>query len=103
MNNASCSVVQFCVLPLNHGRTSLKLEAIVFPQVTSNLQVNPAPKDRSWTNLEGIQLSDPCFDTPHRINLLLDADIFSCIVLHCWWFGPPGSPSVIETQFGWVL
>ena len=101
-NKASRSVVQFCVQPLNHGRTSSKVEAFVLPQVTSNLPVNPVPKDRNWTHLEGIQLSDPGFDTPGRINLLLGAHIFSRVVLHGQRFGPPGSPSAFKTQFGWV-
>ena len=66
---------------------------IVLPQVTSNLPVNPVPKDWNWTDLEGIQLSDPGFDTPGRIDLLLGADIFSHEVLHGQRFGPPCSPS----------
>ena len=103
MNKASRSVVQFFVQPLNQSRTSLKVEAIVLPKVTSNLPVNPIPKDRNWTHLEGIQLSDPGFDTPGRIDLLLGADIFSRVVRHGRRFGPPGSPSAFETQFGWVL
>ena len=78
MNKASCSVVQqYFVQPLNHGRTSLKVEAIVLPLVTLNLPVNPVPNDWNWTHLEGIQLSDLGFDTTGRIDLILDADIFS--------------------------
>ena len=102
MNKDSRSVVQFCVQPLKHGRTSLKVEVIVLSQVTSNLPVTPVSKHRNWTYLEGMQLSDPGFDTPGRIDLLLGADIFSRVILHGWWFGPPGSPSAFETQFGWV-
>ena len=69
------------------------------------MPVNPVPKDQNWTHLEDIQLSDPGFDTPGRIDLphVLRADIFSQVVLHGQRFGPPGSPSAFETQLGWVL
>ena len=103
MNKAPRSVVQFYVQPLKHGRTSLKVEAIVLPQVTQNLPVILVPKDWNWTHLEGVQLSDPEFDTPNRIGLVLGADIFGRVVLHGRQFGPPGSPSAFETQFGLVL
>ena len=82
MNKASRSVVQFCVQPLNHGRIRLKVEAIVLPQVTSNLPVNRVPNDQNWTHPEDIQLSDPGFDNLDRIDLLLGVDIFNCVVLH---------------------
>ena len=103
MNKAFRSVVQFCVQPLNHDKTSLKVESIVLPQVTLNLPVNPDPKDRNWTHLKGIELSDPGFDTLGRIDLLLGADIFSRVALHRQQFGPPGSHTAFETQFGWLL
>ena len=48
-------------------------------------------------------MSDAGFDTPGRIDLLLGADVFSRVVLQGRRFGPPGSPSAFETQFGWVL
>ena len=100
MNKNSRSVIQFFVQPFNHGRISLKVEVIVLSQVTLNLLFNPVPNDQNQTHLNGIQLFDLSFDTPGRIDLHLSADIFSHVVLHGRRFGPPGSSSAFETQFG---
>jgi hypothetical protein len=53
--------------------------------------------------LEDIQLADPNFGRPGRIDVLLGVDIFAETLLQGWRIGPPGSPCAFETEFGWVL
>ena len=36
-------------------------------------------------------------------DIFLGVDVFVNVLLHGRWFGPPGSPVVFETEFGWVL
>ena len=61
------------------------------------------PFDSGWNHLSGLQLADPDFGRPVRIDILLGIDIFTEVLGHGRRFGPPGSPSAFETSFGWVL
>ena len=73
------------------------------PRVTSDLPLQYVPADQKWSHLSGIQLSDPDFGKPGRIDLLLGVEVFAEVVLHGRRCGIPGSPVAFETQFGWVL
>ena len=59
--------------------------------------------DTKWKHLSGIQFADPDFGSPSKIDLLLGVDIFISVMLNGRRFGPPGSPTALETEFGWVL
>ena len=50
-----------------------------------------------------IRLADPDFGIPGYVDVLLGADIFSRAIRQGRRLGPPGTPSAIETSFGWVL
>ena len=80
-----------------------EVEAIVLPKVTSDLPLHPVPFAGGWQHLWGLQLADPEFGNPGGIDILLGVDIFSDVLLHGWQSGPRGSPTAIETRFGWVL
>ena len=56
-----------------------------------------------WKHLSGLQLSDPTFDKPDRIDLLLGVDVFCEVMKHGRRRGVQGSPTAFETTFGWVL
>ena len=79
------------------------MSAVVVPRVTCDLPLQPVSLDSSWKHLEDIQLADPDFGRPGRIDVLLGVDIFVETLLQGWRIGPPGSPSAFETEFGWVL
>ena len=102
-DKSSHSVVQLNVHPSNFGRRNIAVEAVVLPKVTLNLPVRIVSYDHSWTHLSGIQLADPQFGKPGKINLLLGVDAFSDIFLNGRWSGPPGTPSAFKTQFGWIM
>ena len=78
----------------------MEVSAIVVPRVTCDL---PVLFDPSWNHLEDIPLADPDFGRPSRIDLLLGVDVFVEILRQGRRFGPPGSPSAFDTEFGWVL
>ena len=79
------------------------MSAIVVPRVTCDLLVAPVVLKSSWKHLSDIPLADPDFGRPARIDLLLGVDIFTSSLLFGRWIRPPGSPTAIETKFGWVL
>ena len=86
----------------NWGKT-IPVEALSLSEITSDLPLHPVTFDGKWKHLQGLQLADPEFGEPGKIDLLLGADIFSQVVLHGRRFGRSGSPSAFKTRFGWVL
>ncbi len=76
---------------------------MVVSRVTSDLPLQHIPANHQWNHLSGLQLADPTFDQPGKIDLLLGVEIFAEVVLPGWQHGVPGSPVAFETQFGWVL
>ena len=88
---------------LNGRGKTMAVEAVVLPQVTTNLPSCLVPFNHKWKHLSNIRLADPDFGTPGSVDLLLGADVFSRTMLHGRRFGPSGSPSAFKTCFGWVL
>ena len=99
-DKSSRPVVQFNVHLSNFGRNNIAVEAVVLPTVTSNLPVRTVLYDHSWTHLSGIQLADPQFGKPGKIDFLLGVDLFSRVFLNGQQSGPLGTPSAFKTQFG---
>ena len=50
-----------------------------------------------------MQLADPSFGQPGKIDILIGVDVFVNVLLHGWRSGPPGSPVTFKMKFGWVL
>jgi hypothetical protein len=59
--------------------------------------------DGNWKHLEGLQLADPDFGTPGRVDVLLGIDIFSSALLQGRRHGGSNLPIALETCFGWVV
>lgn len=93
----------FIISPTNSTRKEISVTAVILPRVTTNLPLKSVPLDPKWKHLSGIQLADPDFGTPGKIDLLLGVDIFISVLLNGRRLGPPGSPAALETEFGWVL
>lgn len=54
-------------------------------------------------SLPSVNLADPSFDTPNKIDLLLGAQVYSQILLCGLIKGPPGSPIAQNTTLGWIF
>uniref|UniRef100_A0A1X7U2K7 Peptidase aspartic putative domain-containing protein n=1 Tax=Amphimedon queenslandica TaxID=400682 RepID=A0A1X7U2K7_AMPQE len=74
------AVSQFTVSPVGNPDRRIGVTGVIVPKVTADLPVKPIP---FGDHLSDISLSDPAFEG--RLP------------------GPPGSPAVFETGFGWVL
>lgn len=79
------------------------MEALVLPKVTTNPPSHPVLFSHICKHLLSIHLADVNFGTPGSVDLLLGADVFNCMMLHGWWFGPLESTSAFETCFGGVV
>ena len=96
-------VSTFEVSSLYLPRTKYAITAIVVPRVTCDLPLQPVYNSSNWNHISNLSLADPDFGTPVRIDLLLGADIYANVLLHGRRCGPPGTPTALETRFGWVL
>ena len=97
------SVTIFSVSAVSSLSNQITVTAVVIPKVTCDLSVNPVPCDSSWKHIKGIQLADPEFGKPGRVDILLGVDVFVNVLQHGRRIGPPGSPVALQTKFGWVL
>ena len=88
---------------MKQSTKKVNVTAIVVPQVTCDLPFHPIPFKAEWSHLSNLQLADPGFGYPGKIDLLLGVDVFVAVLLHGRRTGPPGSPVTFETHFGWVL
>ena len=102
-SSSSHAVSSFHVSPWNNHGKQFDVSAIIVPRVTCKLPVHSVPLDMSWSHLEGLQLADPDFGHPGTVDVLLGVDVFVGALLHGRRTGSPGSPTALETEFGWVL
>ncbi|XP_043471442.1 uncharacterized protein LOC122504407 [Leptopilina heterotoma] len=56
-----------------------------------------------WSHLQNIQLADPDYPIPRKINLIIGADVYSQVVQPDIIKGPLSSPMAQITIFGWVV
>ncbi|XP_058449072.1 uncharacterized protein LOC131429038 [Malaya genurostris] len=78
------------------------LEFLIVPRITSNLSLT----DVDYTHLKlpkNIQLADPNFNTPDRVDMLLGAEIFFEMLMSGRMKVANTAAILQETQFGWVL
>ena len=97
------SIASLQVSPTRSPENKISLSAIVVPKVTCDLPLTPVNLDPSWNHLANLPLADPDYGKPGHIDLLLGVEVFVDILRHGRQSGPPGSPSALETLFGWVL
>ena len=102
-SGSSHAVTTFHVSSLGSPNKQFDVSAIITPQVTCHLPASSVSFDLSWNHPRGLQLADLNFGNPGTIDLLLGIDMFVTTLLYGWRSGPPGFPTALETEFGWVL
>ena len=94
------SFATFNISPIHSPNQRINVSAIVVPRLTPDL---PISFNTKWSHLSAIQLADPTFGLPGRVDIPLGVDVFSNVLLQGRRFGPSDSPVAFETLFGWVL
>ena len=95
--------VWFQVSGVEDDSEKVGVEAYVLKKITKDLPLEPIPTALKWDHLSDLKLADPDFRTPARIDLLLGAEVFTSILRDGRRTGPRGTPSALNTCFGWVL
>lgn len=96
------SRVNLSVLSRMSNTFRLPVQALVFSKLT-NLLPSHQVQWKDWTHLRDLQLADPNFDQPARIDVLFGADIYGQILRPGLRFGPAGTPIAQQTSLGWIL
>ena len=81
----------------------LHITAAVLDKLTADLPFLPAPEVRKLPHLRGLQLADPRFDVPRRIDLLVGSDLMDRVLLMESRTGTSGTASAYNTIFGWAV
>ena len=95
--------VWFQVSGVEDDSEKVGVDAYVLRKITRDLPIEPIPAALKWEHLTDLKLADPDFRTPARIDLLLGAEVFTSILRDGRRTGPRGTPSALNTCFGWVL
>ena len=103
MHTSTQPVATFSVCSLHSLGRRFTTTAVIVPRVTCDLPLHPIRSNESWSHLSDLQLADPNFEQPGKIDLLLGVEIFAEVVLQGRRIGSSGSPIAFETHFGWVL
>ena len=76
------SISNFVVSPSRSPSPRIQVSAIIAPQVTCDLPLHSVPFDLKWDHLSDLQLADPDFGQPGRIDVLLRIDVFTNVMGH---------------------
>ena len=66
--------------------------AFVLPKVTIDMPASPIDSISQWKHLTGLELADPEYGTPGRVDVLLGADYYGEILPRGRQWGPRGTP-----------
>ena len=75
------SITTFSIVTSHPPGEDIEITAIVVPRVTCDLPLKTVTFDLSWKHLSDIQLADPDFGLPGRVDLLLGVEVFAAVML----------------------
>ena len=99
----SAKRVHLFVSPLQGPLKKLPITAAVFDMVAGDSPCLPAPEVRKLPHIRGLQLADPKFDMPGRIDILIGVDLLDSILIMESRHGAPGTATAYNTIFGWTV
>ncbi|XP_067208530.1 uncharacterized protein [Linepithema humile] len=84
---------------------SLEFTALVLRRVSNLLPRRRVKPREGWSHLDGLQLADPHFGVPSRVDCILSSAVFGATLLPGIRkaVNPLEAPVAQETVFGWVL
>lgn len=81
---------------------SFNTEASIIPRVISDLP-NVTFSKRSWPHIQHIKLADPEYNVSKPIDILLDACVYSDVIMSGLVKGAHNAPIAQQTKLGWIL
>ena len=97
-------VTQVYVSPIQNQQSPISIKAAVVNTVTNDLPSKDFSEVAKLPHLVGLQLADPAFHLPARIDLLLGTDIYyKLIQTRPIIAGGSSDPAAVATIFGWAI
>ena len=85
--------MNFTVCDVRGGGKQIHVDvAFVLPRITTDMPISPVSSITKWKHLSGLELPDPEFGTPARVDIQLGADNYGEVLEHCRRWGPKGTP-----------
>ena len=101
---ASKHIAQLSVFPMQVNQPKVSVKAAVVATVTNDLPTQELSPVADLPHLAGLDLADPAFHTPGRIDILLGADVYPQLMLkQPMVTGYVTDPAALETIFGWAI
>ena len=96
---------QGVILPSDTGTVTIlkPMRALVVENITGDLPSGPLPAVRGQPYLQGLQLADPSFDKPGRVDMLLGVDSLPFIMGNSISYSDDRLLWATETAYGWVI
>lgn len=85
-----------------YGDYNFNTEASVIPRVISDLP-NTSFAKRHWPHLQHMELADPDYNVSKPIDILLDACVYSDVIMNGLVKGEHNAPIAQQTKLGWIL
>ena len=82
---------------------SKTVTVVAVPKVMEDIPNQNIAEVRQMAHIKDLQLADPHFHEPQRVDLILDVDVFTSILLPERLQGPPGTPTAWKTELGWGI
>ena len=79
-----------------------QFSALVLRKLTALLPRSAIPR-KPWPHLDELQLTDPHFGSPARVDCILSSAAYAAAILPGVRKGPVGTPVALNSVFGWVL
>ncbi|KAL7291877.1 hypothetical protein TKK_0014435 [Trichogramma kaykai] len=81
---------------------ALQTLVLILSELTDFLPSNRV-KFESWPHIQGLELADPRFGVPARVDFVFGGDVFPELILNGVVKGTAGIPVAQKTVFGWIL
>ncbi|XP_063543228.1 uncharacterized protein LOC134751714 [Cydia strobilella] len=96
------STVQVTIAPRSDTSSAIEVTAYVVDKVTSN-QPSAKVSITSWPELQSVELADPEYHTPNKIDMLLGAKVYARIIQPGLFKSPQETTVAQKTSLGWIL
>ncbi|XP_047993587.1 uncharacterized protein LOC125232020 [Leguminivora glycinivorella] len=96
------SIVQITISSRSDTNSAIEVTAFVVDKVTSN-QPSTKVSITSWPELQTVELADPEYHTPNKIDMLLGAKVYARIIQPGLFKSPQETTVAQKTSLGWIL
>lgn len=96
------STVQVTIASRTDSRSVIEVTAYVIDKVTSN-QPSAKVSITSWPELQSVELADPDYRIPNKIDVLLGANVYARIIQPGLFKSPQETMVAQKTSLGWII